>query len=106
MTRLPKRKAPDHCKNRNTDFGNPYLNAISQLTKIVNVAFRFHYFPETWKEANVIFTSKPSENTALPQDRWPISLLDGMGKVRKKNCIENSIEYYHATFLTNNSPSY
>jgi hypothetical protein len=78
---LPKRKAPSRDSIRNIDLRDLPLKAITHLTKITNVAFRFHYFPKTWKEANVISVPKPVKNPALPQDRRAISLLDTMSKV-------------------------
>jgi hypothetical protein len=78
---MPKRKVPGHVNIRNIDLRNLHLNAITQLTKIINVAFRFHYFPRTWKEANVISIPNPQKNPAFPQDRRLISLLVTMGEV-------------------------
>jgi hypothetical protein len=52
QTPAPK-KVPGHDNVRNIDVSNLPLNAVTHLEKIINVAFRFHYIPKTWKEANV-----------------------------------------------------
>jgi hypothetical protein len=44
---LPKIKVPGHDNIRNIDLRNLPLNAVTHLTKIINAAFRFHYFPQT-----------------------------------------------------------
>jgi hypothetical protein len=74
--------------------------------KILSVAFRFRYFPKTWKEANVISIPKPNKNPTFPQDRWSISLLDTVGKVMEKTPYKQ----IHPTLLChipdNNLPYY
>jgi hypothetical protein len=84
---MPKLKAPGYDSKRKKYFRNLLLNAITHLTKIMNVAIRFHYFPKTWKEAYVISIPKPNKNLAFPQ----ISLLDTMGEVREKNNLQTNI---------------
>jgi hypothetical protein len=47
MKHMPKRKVPSHDSTRNIDLRNLPLNAITLLTKIVNVAMRQQYFLKT-----------------------------------------------------------
>jgi hypothetical protein len=66
LKHLPKRKAAGHDNIVNIDLRNLPLNPVTHLMKIINSAFCFHYFPQTWKEADVISVTRPSKNPALP----------------------------------------
>lgn len=64
--------------------------AIVQLTYIYNACIKLQYFPDAWKEANVIVFHKPGKNQNLPENYRPISLLNYLGKILER-IINNRI---------------
>ncbi|GFU77632.1 probable RNA-directed DNA polymerase from transposon X-element [Trichonephila clavipes] len=60
------------------------LNAITHLTKIINICLKHRFFPSLWKSANVITLPKPNQNHKLAQNYRPISLLCATAKIYEK----------------------
>jgi hypothetical protein len=84
IKRLRNRKAPgiDGISNRTlkklTDTGVEYL------TNILNACLEQQYFPDSWKNADIILLPKPGKNLKLPQNHRPISLLPTMSKILER----------------------
>jgi hypothetical protein len=87
MRHLPERKAPVHDNIRNIDLRNLPVNAVTHSTKIINAAFRFHYFPKTRKQANVISTPKPQEESRLSKEQAYNQLIRQHGQINGKNTL-------------------
>jgi hypothetical protein len=58
--------------------------AVSLLALIFNAILLTHHFPSVWKHAQVISILKLGKDPALPSSFRPISLLDTVGKKKKK----------------------
>jgi hypothetical protein len=105
---LPNRKASGHDNTQSIDVRIFPLSAVTYLAKVTSIAFRFPYFTETRKEANVISPPKSDKIPVFPQDKCPIMLLDRTGKAveRQFTSINKYIQYYHAKSQMKNLLSY
>jgi hypothetical protein len=54
---LTKRKAPEH---------DNIILMPTYMTKIINATLWSHYFPNTWKEANIISIPTSNKNPTFP----------------------------------------
>jgi hypothetical protein len=54
------------------------------LKHLFNHWLRLPYFPESWKETNVIKLPKPNKDPKFPQNLRPIRLLSTTGKLLEK----------------------
>ncbi|GBM25589.1 putative RNA-directed DNA polymerase from transposon X-element [Araneus ventricosus] len=57
------------------------IKSIIRLTEIVNAMLKFHYFPNEWKTAIVVWILKPGKLPYDPSSYRPISLLSALSKI-------------------------
>ena len=81
---LKNRKAPGPDKIPNRALKLLPLKGIVFIVSIINAIFRLHYFPDKWKNANVIFIPKPLKDRKIPGNYRPISLLNTIAKIAER----------------------
>ncbi|GBP87078.1 Probable RNA-directed DNA polymerase from transposon BS [Eumeta japonica] len=81
---LKTKKAPGFDSISNKALKCFSLSLMALLVAIFNACFKNCYFPPIWKEAVVIGLPKPVKPRDLPASYRPISLLNGLGKLREK----------------------
>lgn len=62
-------------------------NALNYLINIFNDCLRLGYFPSCWKIGKVIALPKPGKDPTLPENKRPITLLPGFGKLFEKQIL-------------------
>ncbi|GFU79073.1 probable RNA-directed DNA polymerase from transposon BS [Trichonephila clavipes] len=71
------------------------LNAITNITKIINSCLQLNYFPQEWKHALITVIPKPGKDKRFPEN---YRLISSLGKIFEKillnkinsHCEENS----------------
>jgi endonuclease/exonuclease/phosphatase (EEP) superfamily protein YafD len=84
INNLPNRKTPGHDLIPNSVLKHLTRKALAYLTSIINSCISKHYFPKTWKHAEVIVIHKPGKPKNSPTSYRPISLLCTLSKILEK----------------------
>ncbi|GJQ65359.1 hypothetical protein Trydic_g10583, partial [Trypoxylus dichotomus] len=84
IRRLASKKAPgaDGIPNRAIKLMGSEKK--KELVRLINACLETSYFPDRWKEAVIITIPKGEKDPAKPENRRPISLLCGFGKLAEK----------------------
>mgnify|MGYP000185625789 CR=1 FL=1 len=93
IRKLPNNKSPGFDRITPLQIKKLPKPAITYLTKIFNLCFRFQYFPKYWKRAIIVPLAKTRTSSILPQNYRPISLLNFLGKILEK-IIMNRLQQY------------
>ncbi|GFV16302.1 probable RNA-directed DNA polymerase from transposon X-element [Trichonephila clavipes] len=96
ILQLPNKKAPGKDGIKNIALKALPLNAITNITKIINSCLQLNYFPQEWKHALITVIPKPGKDKRFPENYRPISSI---GKIFEKillkkinsHCEENNI---------------
>ncbi|KAI5704617.1 hypothetical protein M8J75_007284 [Diaphorina citri] len=82
---LKNKKAPGEDKIQGIVIKNLPLNITNILLDIYNSCLHHNYFPQAWKNSNVVPIFKPNKDKQDPSSYRPISLLALFGKMLEKN---------------------
>lgn len=74
----------DSAINNSTTIKSSPKKAKVQLVNIINACLQHSYFPQYWKNADVIPIPKKGQNLKHPASYRPISLLSNLAKVMEK----------------------
>ncbi|GFW19570.1 probable RNA-directed DNA polymerase from transposon BS [Trichonephila clavipes] len=99
ILQLPNKKAPGKDGIKNIALKALPLNAITNITKIINSCLQLNYFPQEWKHALITVIPKPGKDKKFTENYRPISLISSLGKIFEKillkkinsHCEENQI---------------
>lgn len=81
---LPKRKAPGADGITNTAIKYLPEEGIKALENIINNILHHRYYPDRWKEAEIILIKKPNKPKNHTTSYPPISLLSALSKIAEK----------------------
>ncbi|KAI4476230.1 hypothetical protein M0804_013770 [Polistes exclamans] len=84
ISQIKSRKAPGYDLINGRILKELPPKAIRMLTIIYNAALRVHYFPSTWKLAEIIMLPKPNKDPHDVNSYRPISLLPLLSKLLEK----------------------
>lgn len=84
IKRLPLKKSPGTDQIPNIVLKNLTRKSLSYLASILNACISRGYFPNAWKEAEVIVIHKPNKPKQSPSSYRPISLLSSLSKLLEK----------------------
>ncbi|KAI4474511.1 hypothetical protein M0804_014816 [Polistes exclamans] len=84
ISQIKSRKAPGYDLINERILKELPPKAIRMLTIIYNAALRVHYFPSTWKLAEIIMLPKPNKDPHDVNSYRPISLLPLLSKLLEK----------------------
>lgn len=84
ISNLKNKKAPGHDKITNIALKKLPDQAVTAMTDIINAVLKFHYYPEPWKQAEIIMIAKPNKPRNTPKGYRPISLLSAISKVTER----------------------
>ncbi|KAI4474640.1 hypothetical protein M0804_014746 [Polistes exclamans] len=84
ISQIKSRKAPGYDLINGRILKELPPKAIRMLTIIYNAALRVHYFPSTWKLAEIIMLSKPNKDPHDVNSYRPISLLPLLSQLLEK----------------------
>jgi len=90
---LKNNKAPGKDKISNLMLKYLPNRVITKIASIFNQCLKSSYFPQKWKEAQIVLFPKPGSNEIFPQNHRPISLLSSLGKIFEK-VIYNRLKPY------------
>lgn len=88
IKKLKSGKAPGKDQITNTILKNLHKKALVQLTHIFNACLKNTYFPQQWKEAEILAFPKPGKDPRSPTSYRPISLLSTLRKVLENIILE------------------
>ena len=79
-----KNNAPGHTNINKMVLTNLPDDAISILSKLLNISLSSGLFPQAFKTAKIKLIPKPNKNSTIPSNYRPISLLEVPGKIYEK----------------------
>ena len=70
------------------------------MISIFNSVIKVQYFPRAWKQADILTFPKTNKNPIFPQNRRPINLLSGLGKLFERLILKRLEKIVTAKGLT------